>query len=823
MKHWKKRLFTAAALVAALPIALGQSAPVAAPVETRAVKSSSKSDEPASADRAYLGVYPGTDSEGGGVKLEQVIDGSPAAMAGLQSGDVITAFGDRTVGSDEELRSAIASHKSGDKVKITYLRDGEKRRTSARLTKAPSESDAGGNEDATAEPAAKAEKAEKSQSAAKVEKPEKVATEKATKGAVKTGGGVIEYVPSKDGNEDAGYMGVMLAPTGDGRTSVSTVFDGSPAQKAGMQAGDVILKIDGEEAESADEVVGLVTKHHAGDKVTVTVERDGKPQKIKVKLSARSAANLGGGAGSVGGLAAPVPSNPEPKSVPVAPRTVKPRGRVDPASTGDASNPDAMRKEVDGMRVELEHMRRSMEELKQKCESQQRTIEKIRHALEGNDEPGSLSYGGSVASMGGATTAVALPSELAPPAAAAVATPDGGGAFVVDGGQGAKPMVIQLDGDEQIHDNVKVIHVRPHSGAQTIQLDGGDDKNVVNGKVIHVKPQAGGQTIQLVIDDGEGDEGNEADEGDEGGGESCCAGVADGTVVKKVVVVHGAPGKNGAVMQLGGDAQVRGKVVHLAPVHGGMGGGAMKVAQGPNGVTVYGRVADEKSEGGCCGGCGCCKEHATAHAGVGSGAPGMSMGGMPGMGTFELVPAGPGGGERPMRARMHAAPGTPIPPAPPMAPRGPMKFQMKAPPPPPQPFPQMAGGGTMVWKCDGPCELTFNSNGAQFHCEGSCEISQSTNLADATTAFEVDDGSGDFTEDAGTATLMFGADGEGNDSEDANEDGESSQDCEGCEHEGSCSGCEESGDGDSEHEDGDEDDDDDASTATPASIALPAI
>jgi hypothetical protein len=431
--------------------------------------------------------------------------------------------------------------------------------------------------------------------------------------------------------------------------------------------------------------------------------------------------------------------------------------------------------------------------------------------------------------MGGATTAVALPSELAKPATAAVATPDGGGAFVVDGGQGGKPMVIQLDGDEPIHDNVKVIHVRPQAGGQTIRLDGGDDPNVVNGKVIHVKPQGGGQTIQLVIDDGEGDE---AAEGDEGGGESCCAVGENGTVAKKVVVVHGAPGKYTEITKLGGDAQVRGKVVHVAPVHGGLGGGgAMKVAQNPNGVTVYGRVADDKSEGGCCGGCGCCKEHAAAHAGVGSGAPGMGMGGMPGGGTFELVPVGPGGDERPMRARMHPAPGMPMPPAAPMAPRGPMKFQMKA--PPPQPFPQMAGGGTMVWKCDGPCELTFNSNGAQFRCEGSCEISQSSDLADATAAFEVDDSSGDvdlFAEDAGNASLMFSADGEGSDSEDADEDGESSQDCEGCEHEGSCAiGYTQSGDGDSEHEDGDEDDDqgddgdDDAPAATPASIALPAI
>src|SRR6185369_4151126 len=99
MNHCKSRLLAVAAVMVSLPFALGQSAPA----DTMAPDSSPVA-KPVPADRAYLGIYVEGAAEGGGVKLEQVEDDSPAAKAGLQAGDVITAIGDRTVGNDEELR-----------------------------------------------------------------------------------------------------------------------------------------------------------------------------------------------------------------------------------------------------------------------------------------------------------------------------------------------------------------------------------------------------------------------------------------------------------------------------------------------------------------------------------------------------------------------------------------------------------------------------------------------------------------------------------------------------------------------------------------------
>jgi S1-C subfamily serine protease len=49
-----------------------------------------------------------------------VVDGSPAADAGLVAGDVITAVGSTPVGSAEALSTALAPHAVGDRVQVTW-------------------------------------------------------------------------------------------------------------------------------------------------------------------------------------------------------------------------------------------------------------------------------------------------------------------------------------------------------------------------------------------------------------------------------------------------------------------------------------------------------------------------------------------------------------------------------------------------------------------------------------------------------------------------------------------------------------------------------
>ncbi|MYT26420.1 PDZ domain-containing protein, partial [Streptomyces sp. SID7760] len=64
-------------------------------------------------------------SEQGAAANELVDPNGPAGKAGLKPGDVITQFGDKPIDSGPTLISEIWTHKPGDVVKLTYLRDGK--------------------------------------------------------------------------------------------------------------------------------------------------------------------------------------------------------------------------------------------------------------------------------------------------------------------------------------------------------------------------------------------------------------------------------------------------------------------------------------------------------------------------------------------------------------------------------------------------------------------------------------------------------------------------------------------------------------------------
>jgi S1-C subfamily serine protease len=89
-----------------------------------------------------------------------------------------------------------------------------------------------------------------------------------------------------------------------GGALVEKVYPDSPAAKAGIKGGDqtvtvqgqqftiggdVITAADGQTVTSADELIAFLTKKKPGDKVTLTIERDGKTQDVTVTLAERPA------------------------------------------------------------------------------------------------------------------------------------------------------------------------------------------------------------------------------------------------------------------------------------------------------------------------------------------------------------------------------------------------------------------------------------------------------------------------------------------------------------------------------------------------------
>jgi S1-C subfamily serine protease len=67
--------------------------------------------------------------EEGGVKVDGVTEGKPAAEAGIMKGDIIMQLGDFTIGDIYAYMGALAAFKKGDKVMVVYMREGKKMET----------------------------------------------------------------------------------------------------------------------------------------------------------------------------------------------------------------------------------------------------------------------------------------------------------------------------------------------------------------------------------------------------------------------------------------------------------------------------------------------------------------------------------------------------------------------------------------------------------------------------------------------------------------------------------------------------------------------
>jgi putative serine protease PepD len=86
----------------------------------------------------YLGVFVQTPANRSGADVAQVKSGSPAADAGLKAGDVITSFGGETIQSPDDLTAAVAAKALGNKVSVTYVRNGTTKTTQVTIGTRPS-------------------------------------------------------------------------------------------------------------------------------------------------------------------------------------------------------------------------------------------------------------------------------------------------------------------------------------------------------------------------------------------------------------------------------------------------------------------------------------------------------------------------------------------------------------------------------------------------------------------------------------------------------------------------------------------------------------
>jgi putative serine protease PepD len=90
-------------------------------------------------EHAYLGVQVADAENNGGARIVEVVQGGPAADAGVQQGDVVVGVDGQDVQNGDDLRSAVNAKKPGDKLELEVRRDGNTRTITVELGTRPAQ------------------------------------------------------------------------------------------------------------------------------------------------------------------------------------------------------------------------------------------------------------------------------------------------------------------------------------------------------------------------------------------------------------------------------------------------------------------------------------------------------------------------------------------------------------------------------------------------------------------------------------------------------------------------------------------------------------
>lgn len=82
-----------------------------------------------------------------------------------------------------------------------------------------------------------------------------------------------------------GYLGVATRMTDEVELAVDHVIDGSPAHKAGVRVGDVILGVNSDAMTDQQQFTAAIKAKAAGDRITLRLRSDGKERKVPVTLA----------------------------------------------------------------------------------------------------------------------------------------------------------------------------------------------------------------------------------------------------------------------------------------------------------------------------------------------------------------------------------------------------------------------------------------------------------------------------------------------------------------------------------------------------------
>jgi RNA polymerase sigma factor (sigma-70 family) len=212
----------------------------------RAVADKEGAPKPAEKNYGYLGVMLASEEGKNQVTVQDVFADSPAAKAGIEAGDVLLKIGDKEITEPDEAVKLIQATKPGDKVTIHFKHDGKEKKATVTLGKWPAD----------------------------VERPDKGKEDKEDKG--------------DKGEKDRGYLGLIMSDE-DGGVVIHDLAPDSPAVKAGLKPGDILVQVRDKPAKSTVEVIEGLSGLKTGDKVKLRIKRDGKEKDVTITAAKRPA------------------------------------------------------------------------------------------------------------------------------------------------------------------------------------------------------------------------------------------------------------------------------------------------------------------------------------------------------------------------------------------------------------------------------------------------------------------------------------------------------------------------------------------------------
>ena len=93
-------------------------------------------------------------------------------------------------------------------------------------------------------------------------------------------------LPSSSNQVQRPMLGVVLANQ-TGLAVISQLYEGGPAQQAGIRVGDQVQALDGRPIESQQQLVGELSRHKPADRITLSIVRNGWRRDFPVTIGSR--------------------------------------------------------------------------------------------------------------------------------------------------------------------------------------------------------------------------------------------------------------------------------------------------------------------------------------------------------------------------------------------------------------------------------------------------------------------------------------------------------------------------------------------------------